>query len=388
MSQLSTTDHLLELPAARVTDAGRPATYLFDHARHPRRPALLEDVRLAAARLASKLTALELGELPISPYIRRHLRLKCGAIEAYLQLYSFILSWSLANNREPLNRVTFCDYGAGSGILAMLAKELGIGTVIYNDIYDVSCHDAALVAERIGCKADWYVHGDFDELVSFLEVHGIALSSVASYDVIEHVYDTPAFLARLPQVVTGSVMMASGANPFNLITRWRLMKLHGTFERQDRKPRDGQKERDTTRSHLGIRREIIGQMPISLAEADVETLARRTRGLKRADIETAVERFVINGELPRPTHPTNTCDPYTGNWQERLMDPFSLANALRLGGCADARVLAGYHGCRASHPARRLAKSAINLAIRAAGPIGLAAAPFYMVCGWKEPFAR
>jgi hypothetical protein len=66
------------------------------------------------------------------------------------------------------------------------------------------------------------------------------------------------------------------------------------------------------------------------------------------------------------------------------MNPFHLAGALRSGGCAEARVIAGYCGCRASHPVRRLAKRMINLAIRAAGPAGLAAAPFYMVCGWNE----
>jgi hypothetical protein len=38
--------------------------------------------------------------------------MKRESVEAYLQLYSFILSWSLARNRELLDRVTFCDYGA------------------------------------------------------------------------------------------------------------------------------------------------------------------------------------------------------------------------------------------------------------------------------------
>jgi hypothetical protein len=266
----------------------------------------------------------------------------------------------------------------------MLAKELGVGTVIYNDIYDVSCRDAWLIARRIGCSADHYVHGDFEELLAFTKARDLALTAIASYDVIEHVYDTPAFLARLPHAVTGSVVMASGANPFNLATRRALMKLHREFEYRDRKPRDGQKERDTTRSHLAIRREIIRQMGLPLPEPDAETLARQTRGLKRDDIESAVQRYIVDGRMPQPDHATNTCDPYTGNWQERLMNPFSLADALRSGGCADARVIAGYCGCRTSHPVRRLAKRVINLAIRAGGPAGLAAAPFYMVCSWND----
>ena len=110
----------------------------------------------AAARLERKLTSLRPDDLPISPYIRRHLRLKIESSASYLQIYSLILGWSLARTRTPLGQVAFCDYGAGSGVLAMLAKELGVGVVVYNDIYDVSCHDAEIVARALGCRADWY----------------------------------------------------------------------------------------------------------------------------------------------------------------------------------------------------------------------------------------
>jgi hypothetical protein len=286
-----------------------------------------------------------------------------------------------------LEHVTFCDYGAGSGVLGMLAQEAGVGTVVYNDIYDVSCRDAELVARQIGCRADWYVQGDVDDLIAFTNARGLELTAIGSYDVIEHIYDTVHFLARLPRLVSDTVAMASGANPFNPITRWRLARIHEHFENEDRKPREGQKERDTTRSHHAIRREIIARTGVALSNEDLAQLALRTRGLRRDDIERAVGRFVETGQLPRPSHPTNTCDPYTGNWQERLMNPFALAEALRLGGCSDARVIAGYWGCRTSHPFRRSVKRAVNLAIRSAGPLGLVAAPFYLVwgCNCRRP---
>ena len=37
----------------------------------------------------------------------------------------------------PLNKFTFIEYGGGTGLLSLLAKECNIGTVIYNDIYDL-----------------------------------------------------------------------------------------------------------------------------------------------------------------------------------------------------------------------------------------------------------
>lgn len=40
----------------------------------------------------------------------------------------------------------FVDYGAGTGIMSLLAREMGFGAVLYVDIYDVSCRDAELIA--------------------------------------------------------------------------------------------------------------------------------------------------------------------------------------------------------------------------------------------------
>ena len=49
-------------------------------------------------------------------------------------------------------------------------------------------------------------------------------------------------------------------------------------------------------------------------------LATRTRGLKKDDIELVVENYLNKNQLPEIlNHPTNTCDPITGSWTERLL---------------------------------------------------------------------
>ena len=62
---------------------------------------------------------------------------KLANLTSNLQLYSYILELALNQPDVSINEFTFLDYGSGSGILCLLAKELGIGTVVYNDIYDV-----------------------------------------------------------------------------------------------------------------------------------------------------------------------------------------------------------------------------------------------------------
>ena len=51
-----------------------------------------------------------------------------------------------------------------------------------------------------------------------------------------------------------------------------------------------------------------------------------------------------------PVHPTNTCDPRTGNWAEHLMDLGTLRKKLAARGF-ESRILTGYYGS-STNPAR------------------------------------
>jgi hypothetical protein len=50
-------------------------------------------------------------------------------------------------------------------------------------------------------------------------------------------------------------------------------------------------------------------------------LSIKTRGLRIDDIEKVVCDYVNTGKISYEIkHPTNTCDPYTGSWVEKLID--------------------------------------------------------------------
>ena len=50
-------------------------------------------------------------------------------------------------------------------------------------------------------------------------------------------------------------------------------------------------------------------------------LSINTRGLIKDNIEKVVNDYIKTGEVPsKMKHPTNTCDPYTGSWTEKLID--------------------------------------------------------------------
>jgi len=66
---------------------------------------------------------------------------------------------------------------------------LGIGNVIYVDIYDGSCNDVEILSNALGLPLDYIICGDVDDLISFVQDNQIIINLIASYDVLEHIYD-------------------------------------------------------------------------------------------------------------------------------------------------------------------------------------------------------
>ena len=354
----------------------------------PRDKDLLKIIEVGAESLSLKLSNLDVETLPISDYNRRYFGGLIGEIQKSIQLRSHILAWTLFGAKVPLDESVFVDYGAGSGLLSLLAKEVGVGTVIYNDIFDVSCRDAKLIAEELGSEADHYVHGELDDVSRVLDQHGLSCNAIASYDVIEHIYDVDLFFEKLQffskEHIT--VFMCSGANKLNPYINYRLVKQQIEIENNDRVPKWGVKPTDCMRSYLAVRREMIlnfcSKNNLNLSEGEIDKLSRNTRGMIQADIHKAMHHYVNTKEYPHePEHPTNTCDPYNGNWAEHLMDPDYLVEILNNGGF-QAAVMRGYYG-RSKHPFKRCVGYVLNVLIRLFGKKGIHLSPFYSVYGIK-----
>ena len=89
----------------------------------------------------------------------------------------------------------------------------------------------------------------------------------------------------------------------------------------------GHKDRDATEPFFQIRKQIIGSVAPDLSDSELVMLSQQTRGRREGDILKAVEEYRSTGSTnATPDHPTNTSDPFMGNWAERLMDPYWLAD--------------------------------------------------------------
>jgi len=335
------------------------------------------------------MSSLDPCDLPISDYSRTYLGNHLRHLRSALQRYSFILSWSVAEARAPRNEFVFVEYGGGAGLLSLLAKEFGLGTVVYSDIYEPSCVDARAIGQAVSAEADHYVQGDIDAVIGFVQSHGLQCDAISSYDVIEHIYDIEDFLRKLPLLSDKELVtvMASGANAHNPRTRKQLMKFHHKTEYLGRESRPGLKETYCTEAYVEVRERIIRDREPSLSEDDVANLVRATRGLVESDIAAVVDEFAQTGTISRqPDHPTNTCNPFDGNWAERLLDTAHLSEVLRKEGF-EVDVLPGGHGAEPRMLKRALG-ACLNRLIGLVGRRGLALAPFYALYGRTRAGSR
>lgn len=360
--------------------------YLYKYASMPDDTALLETVNSAASRIYHKIIELDITKLSISNYNKRYLGKKIDRLKGYLQLYSYILAWTIYQSSLPIEEVVLVDHGGGSGLLSSLAKESGVGVVIYNDIYEQSCEDAKEIGKSLRSAADYYVHGDLGLLLGFLESNALYCNAICSFDVIEHIYDIEGFLNQIYNISNGllSIFMSTSANPLNYrINRW-LMKQHLRFEFNDREYKYGRKPTDTTEALLPLRKKIIQEYDNTLTEYEVEELARKTRGYIEVDIRNSIDSFRETGVFPDGIkHPTNTCDPYTGNWFENLMDPYHLRKILENNGF-ESSIRPGYYGDQ-NGAVKNILAHGLNWVISKSHFLGIRLAPFYSLCGLRKP---
>ena len=149
-------------------------------------------------------------------------------------------------------------------------------------------------------------------------------------------------------------------------------------EYKNREKKWGHKVRDTLKSYFSVRQDIIANYAPDLKKEEVEKLARLTRGLNRTDIESTIKEYIENGEISYyPFHPTNTCDPYTGNRADHFMQTEWLEGILEDAGF-DTKVSCGYMDSDGILPFR-ITKYLFNIIISLLGRKAMIISPYYVL---------
>jgi 2-polyprenyl-3-methyl-5-hydroxy-6-metoxy-1,4-benzoquinol methylase len=331
----------------------------------------------AIEKLFSKIQLLNIQELNISEYNRNYLVKYVSNYAYYMSFYSQLLQKALRKLTRPVSECTFIDYGGGCGMLSYLAKEIGFRTIVYTDIYDISANDAQTISKSLGITIDYFICGDVEEFFMEINRFNIKPDLICSFDVLEHIYDLDAWIRTIVQINGEfSLLFMTSANSRNPFVANRLKKLHLKAELKGSEKTSGWKEMDLNTSFLEGRKKIIRENFPELNESDINLLATKSRGLRKDDIEKVVYKFIRTRKISyKINHPTNTCDPYTGNWAENLIDLKKL-KTLIAGNNLHVDISNSYH-VYSNNKLFNAPKYLLNQLIRIFGPKNLIFSPTY-----------
>jgi len=283
---------------------------------------ITEITEQAGNQLMQKLRGLNIQDLNISAYNNNYLNRYIHDLSFYMPLYKQLMIKALNNLHVPVEEAVFVDYGGGCGLLSFLACETGFKRVIYTDIFQPSVDDAKVIADSLGVKIDRFICGDVDRITNELNRQQIRPYLICSFDVLEHIYDLKHWFKEIVELNSNfCLVFMTSANPRNPIINRRLKHAHLVTEYKGHQKHEGWKDDALHTSFLQARRKIIHNSFPGIDNDTLDTLAKQTRGLRKDDIERVVSDFLETEEMRyQIKHPTNTCDPFNGNWSEHLID--------------------------------------------------------------------
>lgn len=314
------------------------------------------DIRQAAKTLVSQLKAIDYERLPISKYNKCYIARLKPVLSYYMKIYADCLLKGLESVGSAPKDITFIDYGGGSGFLSMLAKQAGIGRVIYIDLNPDSVDTIRILKALAGTGPDIILHGDSDTLADWCSANKVKPQLLIATDLIEHVYDLSAFFDNLAAIDNKMQMLFTTAStPFNPYVKRKLHRLMTTWEKE----------------YYALRLHYIHLHFPALSPAEAKEAARKTRGLTFPHIRKAVE----NGSYPLLKDAFNTCDPRNGNWTERIL-PIETYRSLAKPFGYQVQIGKGFYNTDRPNPISALISSGINGLIRISGKAGFLFAPF------------
>lgn len=267
------------------------------------------------------LSSVNIEQLDITPYVKRYLQHILSHKKYYCRIYAQLLNLALQHSTKKKEDICLVDYGAGNGLMGLLAKYCGVGKVFINDLNAGFLDAAKKMSQSIEVLPDGFIEGDIEQVKNAFE--NSSPDIIVGTDVIEHIYSLDHFFKKVKEINPVMItVMSTACNPANAFKVKEFKKLQIKDELYGGTPGDHALFGEISlEPFIEIRRKIIvAYAGDKLADEEMNKLAILTRGLRKDYIEKAVEKYVVEKVWPfLISHPTNTCDPVTGSWSERLL---------------------------------------------------------------------
>lgn len=262
-----------------------------------------------------RLSALNINTLGLQDYQRSYLTRVLDYKKYFVTIYAVALNELLICINKKKEDVFLIDYGAGNGLFGLFAKFCGFGKIVQIDISAACCFSQQVLSEKLNLSIFENINGDVEELKKFIYSPPDALVGT---DVIEHIYDLDHFFSTLKTINKDLITIFTTAS--NDKNWWKKRKLMKDQKNDEWKGSPIEKGSSSNESFRTTRKNIIEKEIPRLASLELQLLVDHTRGLNKKDILLACEKYKVDGSIPSLlAHRTNTCDPISGSWTERIL---------------------------------------------------------------------
>ena len=270
---------------------------------------------------SDQLQRVSVEQLHLEEYPAKYLHQLLEHKIYYLHMYADVLNKAIDEAGCSIEEMTILDYGCGNGLLGLFAKFCQCKGVYLNDHNASFLNAAKLLANALALKVDEFIEGDIETVETYFS-NKLVPTAIIGTDVIEHIYDLDKFFATISRINTKMVTVFTTASVTdNYFKTKQLTRLQYNDEHVGSNAlHAGANDSFAGLPFKKIREQLIKNYVPGLHTEQVLNLSKATRGLHKRDILKAVDEFKLSGTLPKPpVHVTNTCDPITGSWTERLL---------------------------------------------------------------------
>lgn len=258
------------------------------------------------------------------------------------------------------------DVGAGIGINSVLALMCGAEEVHSVEMSADRFRSARLIVDLLDVRDRVHLHA---QDVLTLDLPGESIDAAFSFELLEHISDLGALYRNLGRWTKSGARVygRTGANGRNLIYR-RTFKT--TWNKIDEE------------NYTAVRADIVRGVAPDAPDDVVATLVARTRGETVGEVRRLASEYVRSGALPAPQPPRAPRDPYTGQYMERLLDPYATAAVMNAHGFDTSVLAPDFSNITTTNPFLAAAYKGAGALIRATFPVSLVVAP------WLEFLSR
>jgi 2-polyprenyl-3-methyl-5-hydroxy-6-metoxy-1,4-benzoquinol methylase len=281
--------------------------------------------------------AIEAAAPDLPPDFRNYGESYIQHFDTYWRNTANLMKWGNASGRDVL------DAGTGYGFLPLMMAMMGARRVVGVDIrqdrvegFNRLFRDLPYDAQAIRSSA------------TEIDLPSESFDCITSSEMMEHVLDLAAYFRESYRLLRpGGVLIGTDSNnalnPIELREageQWRGREYDPDYGSStgfaERKPHQFGSE--DQRPYAVVRGEIIDQIAPDLTSSQREKLVKSTAGMVKDEIVEEVKRCLHDGILSTPPRYAWCRDPITGEYYERLLDPFELRRMLLEVGFRKVRI--------------------------------------------------